>query len=201
MIQLCVRGFALLALLFLASCSPIKGYPGPELPPEALSIVYLDSCDSSVSVQRSTSEGVEFRSSGVSLLPGARSFDLALEVGDQPFDCVPEQRVDEYAYRSCLEERARQRYEKKDKRNYYVRDCYISEFTETVYHCLRKYHQSICGMEATLLKGKEYDLCARRALDTAELYLYDYKTRAELGTKLCEKTGEEVRREELSSPY
>ncbi len=67
-------------LLFLASCSPSKGYLGPTLPPEELAIVYYGACDNGSTIGKASSEGVEFDSSGIALLPGKRMIYVSAEL-------------------------------------------------------------------------------------------------------------------------
>lgn len=187
---------AVIALSLINACSPTKGYLGPELPPEELSVVYYDSCDSGVKLVKASSEGVEFGSSGIELLPGKRVVDVSVERPMRPYNCVPQTSFDEYGYRSCIDRRNQALSKNNNK---YVPDCYVSDYTTTTYYCDQEFQSFLCTSSHSLVKTLKYNVCAYQ--QGMEIYLkLTYKSSAGpiIPVVKCQGLGGEVRRVEFS---
>lgn len=188
----------LICLFLLNSCSPTKGYVGPDLPETELAIVYFDDCNSGLNKVRANSEGIEFDSNGISLLPGKHNFDSFIEYPQRPYDCIPQTNFDQSGYDSCL----RRRQEALSKPNSkYVPTCYISDYQKTVYLCLQSFRQYVCALSESLSKGQKYDLCAYQIQGFVRLKLSTHSQSQTLKENDCTYTSEETRRLEFSNAY
>lgn len=151
------REAAFILLIVLNACAPVKGYEGPELPPEALSTVTLDYRRSELELGRASTNGVEFGAHGVTLIPGSQSFDIAVSVKEPPRDCRTEYRFDDWNYRSCLIEQRRTA----RRRARYIPFCNRSDFTSVIDHCFQDTHDGNCMVEFATSAGKVYTLRLR----------------------------------------
>lgn len=134
----------------LVSCTPIKGYPGLERPKEQIALVAV----ASESINGATVDGVVFGASGISLLPGNYSFQLAASHGERPYNCRPYTILDTYGFEKC--QREREEDIRKEKKR--PRECLLSSYTQHRKTCLRNYHDSACEITLPLAPGKEYEL-------------------------------------------
>ncbi len=188
--------FIILTLFILSSCSPKKGYLGPERPPEELSVVYYESCDAGINLVKASCEGVEFAGSGIELLPGKRIVDATIERPMRPFNCIPETRFDQYGYSSCLDRR-NNAITNGDK---YIPDCYQHEYTTTVYWCDQEFQAFLCSISNELVKQVKYNTCCYQ--QGMEVFMKFY-AKSGMGTSPvttpCQFMGSEMRRIEFSS--
>src|SRR5262249_24833494 len=134
----------------LVSCAPLKGYAGVERPKEQVALVTV----SSESIDTATANGVVFGSSGISLLPGNHSFQLAASHGERPYNCHPYTVIDTYGFDACQKEREADIRKEKKK----PRECLLSSYTKYRKTCLRDYHDSACEITLSLAPGKAYEL-------------------------------------------
>ena len=105
----------------LVACSPIRGYSGLERPKEEVALVTV----ASDHINRAVTDGREFGTSGISLLPGSHRFELSSSHGEQPYGCRPYTIVDTYGFDRCQKEReADIRKGKKDPK-----ECLLSTYT------------------------------------------------------------------------
>ena len=109
----------LLSIISLLSCSPVKGYQGPELPENKIATVYVASGNKNLEVYRCSTSGQEFNTSGISLLPGEHRFDLAIAIFGSPYDCLENTKFDTYGYRRCLDEQYEARKKNKSYHSFY----------------------------------------------------------------------------------
>ena len=134
----------------LVACNPIKGYPGLERPKEEVALVTI----ASHHINRAVTDGREFGTSGIRLLPGSHRFELSASHGEQPYACRPYTIIDTYGFDRCQKEReADFRKGKKDPK-----ECLLSTYTQHRKTCLRDYRDSACEIILSLLPGKEYEL-------------------------------------------
>jgi len=151
LIYLLARGLVVGGLLgSLVSCTPTKGYTGPERPKEHIALVAV----ASENIHTATADGVEFGPAGISLLPGQHSFQLAVSHGDRPYNCRPYTVLDTYGFDACQKEREEDL--RKEKRR--PRECLLSAYTKHRKVCLRNYHDSACEIALGLVPGKSYEL-------------------------------------------
>ena len=187
-----------LSLIFLSigACSPVKGYLGPERPKEELSLVYYDSCDSGINLVKASSEGVEFKGSGIELLPGKRVLDVSVERPMQPYNCIPETTFDDYGYRNCIDRRNQALAKNNNK---YVPDCYATDFTTTVYWCDQEFQSFLCTNAHELVKGWGYNVCVYQQ-GMAVFFKVSYKdnTGPIIPVVGCQALGSDTRRVEFS---
>jgi hypothetical protein len=134
----------------LVACTPIKGYPGLERPKEEVALVTI----ASNHINRAVTDGREFGTSGIRLLPGSHRFELSASHGEPPYGCRPYTIVDTYGFDRCQKEReADFRKGKKEPK-----ECLLSTYTQHRKTCLRDYRDSACEIILSLLPGKEYEL-------------------------------------------
>lgn len=197
----------ILALLipFPISCSPIQGYTGPELPKDKIARVNYRSCDNVVNLLRASTEGIEFGSMGITLLPGEKVFDASVEIGGRPYDCIPQTVIDEAALNRCNDRRAsiianNARSNNRDQIR--VLRCIPSDFMSTVYHCQQSFVQHICSFSTDLTAGTKYDICVFQK-PNAEIYVRLTISRSSVAIKeeICIATTTEVRRLQFSEFY
>ncbi len=181
-------------LLFLASCSPSKGYLGPTLPPEELAIVYYGACDNGSTIGKASSEGVEFDSSGIALLPGKRMIYVSAELIFSYSNCITNTKFDEEGYEDCKEERD----EAIKNNNGYIPVCARYEFDRTTYTCNQEFESYLCSISNNLIKGKEYDACTYQLGNDlfTKLNMRD-SSEPTLPVTKCQGTGEQNEQVEL----
>jgi len=194
-----------LLIPFSISCSPIKGYPGPELPEDKIARVNYKTCDEVVNLLRASTEGIEFGSMGITLLPGEKVFDVSVEIGGRPYDCIPQTVIDEAALNRCNDRRAsaisnNARSNSREQRS--VPICIASDFMSTVYHCQQSFVQHICSFSKELTAGTKYDICVFQK-SGSEIYARLTISRSSLSIKeeACVATTTEVRRLQFSEYY
>lgn len=85
----------------VSACSPTKGYPGPDLPEERVSLIEYDAHDSAVSIDRGNVDGVSFGSSGIAVLPGSHHYELSLDITGEKGPCRAYADLDESGYHDC----------------------------------------------------------------------------------------------------
>ena len=186
---------SVILFLLINACSPTKGYLGPERPPEELSVIYYDSCDSNVNLIKASSEGVEFGSSGIELLPGKRVIDVTIERPLRPFNCVPQTKFDEYGYQSCMD----RRFKAISKNDKYVPECYTSSYTTTSYFCNQEFQSFVCTNSHELVKGWKYNTCSyQQGMEVFLKIIYKDKTGPIIPATKCQQLGSEVRNVEFS---
>ncbi|HMO18814.1 MAG TPA: hypothetical protein PKA63_12040 [Oligoflexia bacterium] len=195
--SLCLVLLSCLSFIFTSSCSPVQGYIGPELPKTEIATVYYTNCDGNLVLVRAASEGVSFTSSGITLLPGDRVFDLSVELPGRPFDCIPQTKIDEYGYQECMRRRA----EAERKGDRYVPICLLSTYTETVYWCQQTFTQFICTTTQKLEKGMDYNICAYSRSNEVFTRFMSQKGGTTLTNLPCESTSVDTRRVERSSAW
>jgi hypothetical protein len=134
----------------LVACKPIQGYSGLERPKEEVALVTI----ASDHINRAITDGREFGTAGIRLLPGSHRFELAASHGAPPYACRPYTIVDTYGFDRCQKERESDiRKGKKDPK-----ECPLSTYTQHRKTCLRDYRDSACEITLSLLPGKEYEL-------------------------------------------
>jgi hypothetical protein len=141
-----------LAAVLCCSCSPIKGYSGPDLPKEQLAIVYLKYDDDEVALERATSNGTEFGWRGISLLPGKVDVQLSLGVKDEPFNCQRCYEFDDSGYRNCLDDY----YKHRDDDSKHYRQCYREDYTQVREKCDQRVYDANCNVAFSAAANAEY---------------------------------------------
>ncbi len=197
-----IKAALLLSIITLISCSPTKGYPGPELPENKIATVYVTSDNKNLEVYRCSTSGQEFNTSGITLLPGEHRFDLAIAILGSPYDCQENTKFDSSGYRSCLDDQDRAR-----RKNKSPTACYESTYTKTYYGCFRKYLYANCSLSDNLEANTKYELNSSSSIYTnpPALYLEKIKKNEKVNEILkrteCVMTGEDTKYEELDHPY
>lgn len=192
----------LLSISSFLSCSPVKGYQGPELPDDKIATVYVASGNKNLEVYRCSTSGQEFNTSGISLLPGEHRFDLAIAIFGSPYNCLENTKFDSYGYRRCLDNQNEAR-----RKNKSYSTCYESSYEKTYYNCFRKYLYANCSLTNNLEANTKYELSTSSSIYTnpPSLYLKKIKKNLEENEVLnrvnCTMTGEDVKYEELDHPY
>jgi hypothetical protein len=175
-------------LCSVSGCTPTKGYSGPELPPEQVATVYLEFDSDEIEVSRATSNGVEFGSAGITLLPGEVGVEIAGAAKETPRDCERCYRVDEYGYRNCLDEYYKHRYD--DKKS--PRECSWDDFTEIREECKQDLHDVTCEIVFESTAGAQYNIHMVRSAEAASLTAVQRKSAAPLGYGKCTKYRDRV---------
>ena len=188
------RNIILVIMVGLASCSPVKGYLGPDLPKEQLAIIYYQECGSRISKIRASAEGVEFGSSGVSLIPGKHGLDSFVDLLGLPYDCVPQTVFDQYGYQSCLN----RRFQAQQKNNRYLPNCYVGDYQKTTYSCNQLFKQYLCSSSVTVESNKEYDYCVYQVAGFVRAKISERNSTQAFEEVECTYSSEEVRRVEFS---
>ncbi len=137
------RKTVFLLLLSSAACSPTKGYVGPDLPEERLSIVKYDSDTADIDVDGGTANGVSFGGSGISLLPGRQSYELRIDITGEKGPCDAYASFDSSGFRDC------------QKKNDH---CNCETFVTVHERCQVSKRRGSCAGAVETLMGREYRL-------------------------------------------
>lgn len=149
---------AIFFLCFVA-CSPIKGYPGPELPEGEISRLSLSYDGDEVEVRNARANGIQYWASGlnflpgsIDLLPGKHLLDLQITLKDPLRDCCTYTRRDDSGYQSCLQQRVWQKDPKKR------RSCNYSDYITHYRQCLQDQYDGDCAFSLNTSRGRSYML-------------------------------------------
>lgn len=156
--QVTIGGLIFLISCALSACSPVKGYSGPELPPEQIATIYLDYDSDDFELSRATSNGIQFASQGITLLPGEIGIEVSGAAKGTPRNCERCYKSDEYSYRKCLEEYYADR-EKGKKHS----TCDWDDYTEIREECDQDYYDSTCQISFRTDAGAAYDVHVYRS--------------------------------------
>ena len=89
------------ALLSLFGCSPIKAYPGPELPPEKVATFLASYSSSEIDLDGVYISNIDFISRGASLIPGNYPFTVRGTALGGIEDCDYYGKMDYSGYERC----------------------------------------------------------------------------------------------------
>lgn len=188
-----IKATFLLLCLSVQACSPVRGYAGPELPDEEISLLSYETCDRNVMRIRSSVIGKEFSSNGIELLPGTYAIDAYVESPEPPYNCVVEYQFDQYGFEQCL----RQQQEAIQKNKKHVPICSHLDYQRKIQRCLQNFRQFMCTLSVTLEKGQRYDLCAYTNSGFVRARVYPVDTKSILNEVECAFTSADVRNVEL----
>ena len=164
------------------SCSPVKGYEGPERPDDQVSLLSYSPNSESVVVESGSVNGIAFSSAGIKILPGAHRFTLNVVVKDPPDNCYTYPEFDHSAYQQCLE---------KNKREC---DCF-SYFT-VMKKCFRQVRDGSCDGKVTTKAGKQYEVGVSQDGRSASLRVVEVIGRTSSGNGDCAVYGQRTEEEE-----
>ena len=156
------------------SCAPTKGYPGPELPDEQLSIIYTSYDANSIAIGEAAMNGIEFGSSGIKVLPGAQDFEMEIAVKQPPHHCYSYPDFDHYGYNECL---------KKASKKYQACDCW--DYLSVYQNCYREVHDGTCRGTVNTVAGRQYDIRPVKHENTAKLSITERGTYKPSGDGTC----------------
>lgn len=172
--------------VFLAACSPVKGYPGPERPDDQVSLINLDYYSGDVEIEDAITEGVSFGFSGIKVLPGKHAFSLRTTVKSPPFDCQSYPEFNDYSYKDCLKDL------NKGKRN----SCDCWDYLTTKRKCFRDGFDGSCSGDLETRAGLAYQIQVRKFGDSAEISAYENNSRRTVGSGRCDMYGRHTITEE-----
>ena len=179
-------GFFLIAgaflCLILTSCSPVKGYEGPELPDEQIALVTYATPTDSVVVQSASMNGISFSSAGIKILPGTHRFTMNVVVKDPPDNCYTYPQFDHSGYQQCLD---------KNKRTC---DCF--SFLSVYKKCFRQVRDGSCDGKITTKAGKQYQVGVSQDGRSAELAIIENTGGKSSGKGDCAVYGQRTEEEE-----
>lgn len=162
-----------LCSLTLSSCSPVKGYVGPDLPENQVSAIFLNYESDSAEINQAGIEGTAFGGSGIHVLPGKHVFDLDITVKERPDNCYSYPKFDDYGYEQCLK--------KKDDR-----DCYCYDYMEIYQRCYQQVRDGNCSGKFQTKAGYQYDIRTTKHGQSANVSVYERGGRGEVGHGQCE---------------
>ena len=145
-----IRQLLSFSLFALSACAPVKGYDGPELPPESVATVVVEYDNDELHVSRASLDGIEFGPTGIAVLPGEYSLDLAAAAKEPPTNCRREYRFDDWGYSRCLVESRRSR------RRRGVIFCNRQDFTVVIDHCTQQLTDVNCSAVLDVVAGQRY---------------------------------------------
>ncbi len=161
-------------VLIASACSPVKGYPGPELPTELTAIVKYTTTSSNTSVARATLNNLSFRSSGISVLGGQHHYELGVEIEGEPFDCDPYASFDEAGYDKC-------------QRKESACDC-LSYLTVNE-RCQKEVQELACQGELETAIGRSYSVSVEGTAGFLTSTANELGTRRRLSSSACVNVG------------
>lgn len=177
----------LLAFFAVGSCAPVKGYIGPELPPEQIATVYLSYDSNQVNINEARIAGTSFGYSGIQILPGRQGFELNLVTKEPPEDCYTYPEFDRYGFKECR---------KKNKHDYSNCDCY--DYLEVKKRCRRTVQEGTCRGDLTTVAGRQYELQVSKRYDGGEVYVAERGGAGVAGDGTCTMGRERTETEDSS---
>ncbi len=156
-----------------SACSPIKGYPGPELPENQISTLFLSYDSQQVEINQAGIEGVAFGSSGIQVLPGKRLFDLEISIKEPPDNCYSFPKMNRYDYHQCLK-----------KKEDWKCNCY--DYLEIYRRCFRQVRDGVCSGDVTTSAGLHYDIRVMKRGRAAEVEAYNQSNGSVHGEGDCD---------------
>ena len=142
----------------MTSCSPVKGYVGPELPETQIAAVFLDYDSTSATINQSGIEGTAFGAAGIHILPGKHTYDLQISIKEKPDNCYSYGKVNSYSLEECR---------KKDKGR-----CSCHDFIDVYERCHFQVRDGICNGKFNSRAGKQYDIRLTKYGNKAETMVY-----------------------------
>lgn len=133
--------------IILSACDPIRGYPGPELPPEQVALVKLEYDSSIIEVARRAADGQDFYGPGITLLPGSHSLEVNFGRVSGPPQCRSTAQVDYYDLNKC----------RKDPK----RSCICHDFVEVYQYCSTPMISYACNGFMELQANASYQVMIR----------------------------------------
>jgi hypothetical protein len=140
----------------LSSCSPVKGYSGPDLPETKIShIRYVTPASDEVSVEAARTGPYTFTGAGINVLPGNHRIDLDLQVKAYApgYNCRYEHSFNNYGYQSCLKE--------SEKKNY-TQSCDCFDYLSIYKVCQVEVSRGSCAGEIISKAGGKYTIEVRK---------------------------------------
>ena len=139
----------LLTALSLVACSPIQGYPGPELPPERVATFMASYSSSDIDLDGVAVAGVDFVSRGVTLLPGPHDFTARGIALGETEDCDYYGQMDYSGFKKCREKASDENH------------CNCYDYLEIRKRCYRQVRNFTCDGSLNGEAGKTYTLSLR----------------------------------------
>ena len=163
---------AVLITLFLQGCSPVKGYPGPELPETQISAIFLNYDSDTAEINQAGIEGTAFGAAGIHVLPGKHLFDMEITVKEQADNCYSYPQMDDYGYDSCLR-----------KKDHGKCDCY--DFLSVYERCHRQVRDGTCSGKFKTSAGRQYDIRLEKHGRSASAAVYERSSFDQAGKGEC----------------
>lgn len=196
-----LAGFSIFLLLLLFSslnaCSPVQGYLGPPLPKEQVATVYLKSCDSKIENIRASTDGIQFSTNGITVLPDEKTFDLSVNLLGKKYECTHHKEFDSYGYDNCWRRREEAIRKKKSK----IPDCHRYSYESEYYMCNQDYTQYVCLLTHKVARSQEYSVCAFSSAFGVHARLSPENSSVVLVMEECMKSTTETKRSKFSTAY
>ena len=173
-----------LAGFFTASCSPVKGYSGPDLPDTQLALIGYRFNSDEVDIDRATANQIEFFSSGIKLLPGHADLSLRIQTKEPPVNCVEYPNFDSYGYNDCRDD-ARKASEKGDT----PKSCDCFDYLSIHQRCSQTVHDANCSATAALSQGRRYRLQVYKSSAGAGVTIEEEGAPKPVGYGSCQMLG------------
>lgn len=170
-----IAAVAAVALAILTSaCAPIKGYPGPDRPDAELAVLQLEYDSSSIRVSDARTNGVEFSSTGVKLLPGQHTFAARISVLEPPDHCYAYPQMDHYGYSKCLDKHER---------------CDCFSYLSVHRKCTFRVRDGECEGKFKGEANSRYDILVSRSAEGADLTVVEAGSARRAGAGSCDVDG------------
>lgn len=130
----------LTSCIALHGCTPAKGYVGPDLPKDQISLIKTES-DSGVSLSAESVDGIDLGFGGIEVLPGEHEFYVEVAVSEEPRNCQPYSEFDSIGYRNC------------QRKNRYC-DCF--DYVRISERCDQKVNNGTCRGSVKTQAGRRY---------------------------------------------
>ena len=129
-----------IAALVLSSCTPSKGYVGPDLPKDKIALVET-SAAAGVSLSAESIDGIDLGFGGIEVLPGDHEFYSEVAVSEEPRNCQAYSEFDWSGYRNC------------QKKN---RNCDCFDYLHISEQCEQTVHTGTCRGTIETQAGRRY---------------------------------------------
>lgn len=169
----------LILSLSFSGCHPVKGYPGPELPENQISLINLAYDSQWVTVNEAGLDGLEFGFSGITVLPGNHFFQLNVSVKDPPHSCYAYPQMNRYGYNKCLKKHG-------------PAGCNCWDYLSVYQRCFRQVYDGICEGKLTTNAGAKYSINVYKRANQAEAQATQQTPYVEVGQANCRMHGSRI---------
>lgn len=165
------------------ACSPVKGYAGPELPAEQISVINLAYDSDWVKVNQAGVDGIQFGAFGIHVLPGKHFFQLTVTLKDPPTHCYSYPQMNRYGYNKCIKKRG-------------AASCNCYDFLEIRRRCTRQVYDGSCEGNLSTQAGAQYDISVYKQNRQAVLNVSGQNSYSSPGHGNCRMLGQRTEQED-----